>query len=106
MPRVVSMPRGRTRSIRTSTDPFPANIEPMLALLTVSLPKNSDDYFFEYKWDGVRAITYYDGRDLTLKSRNDLDITRRYPELHALAGALGKRTAVLDGEIIATDETG
>jgi len=52
----------------------------------------------------VRALCYWDGRTLRLESRNQLDITRRYPELHTLADALGSRTAVLDGEIVALDE--
>ncbi len=77
---------------------------PMLATLASSLPVNADDYFVEYKWDGVRAVAYYDGRHIQFRSRNNLDITQRYPELHTLEQALGSRSAVLDGEIIAMDE--
>src|SRR6266545_2977391 len=102
MTRASSIPRAPLPGRRV--DPMPANIEPMLAMLTPSLPKDQQKYYFEYKWDGVRAICYYDGRTLSLRSRNNLDITRRYPELHALTAALGKRRAVLDGEIIAMDE--
>jgi bifunctional non-homologous end joining protein LigD len=83
---------------------MPADIQPMLATLYPSLPANADDYVFEYKWDGVRALCYYDGRHLHLRSRNNLDITQRYPELHALGHAMGSRPAVLDGEIIAMDD--
>jgi bifunctional non-homologous end joining protein LigD len=39
-------------------------------------------------------------------SRNGLDATFRYPELWDLGKALGKRTAILDGEIIAIDKEG
>jgi bifunctional non-homologous end joining protein LigD len=102
MQRASTIVRGRSRS--AAKDPMPADIMPMLATLASSLPANTDDYFFEFKWDGVRAIAYYDGRQLQLRSRNNLDITRRYPELHTLEEALGSRTAVLDGEIIAMDE--
>jgi bifunctional non-homologous end joining protein LigD len=77
----------------------------MLAVLAQALPTGLDHYGFEYKWDGVRALCYWDGRSLRLESRNQLDITRRYPELHVLADALGSRTAVLDGEIVALDES-
>jgi bifunctional non-homologous end joining protein LigD len=76
----------------------------MLATLSATLPLNLNDYGFEYKWDGVRALCYWDGRTLRLESRNQLDITRRYPELHVLADALGSRPAILDGEIVALDE--
>lgn len=77
---------------------------PMLATLANGIPIPEDDYMFEYKWDGIRAICYYDGRRLQLRSRNNLEITQRYPELHALGHALGPQSAVLDGEIIAMDE--
>jgi bifunctional non-homologous end joining protein LigD len=76
----------------------------MLAVLSAELPGDLEDWGFEYKWDGVRALCYWDGRTLRLESRNQLDITHRYPELHILADALGSRSAVLDGEIVALDE--
>lgn len=89
---------------RRVATPLPAGIEPMLAVLSQDLPIDPDHWGFEYKWDGVRALCYWDGRRLRLESRNQLDITRRYPELHVLAEALGSRSAILDGEIVALDE--
>ncbi len=83
---------------------MPEHISPMLALLS-PLPAHPGDFGFEYKWDGVRAIAYWDGRRLRLESRNGLDITFRYPEFAGLGGAIGKR-AILDGEIVALDEKG
>lgn len=77
----------------------------MLAVLG-ELPRNPDDYAFEYKWDGIRALAFWDGKRLTLHSRNQLDITRRYPELTDLGAALGRKPAILDGEIVALDENG
>ena len=85
--------------------PLSGHIEPMLATLG-TLPARQADWAFEYKWDGVRAICYYDGRRVRLDSRNLLDITARYPEFGELEGVLGRRTAILDGEIIALDEAG
>lgn len=80
----------------------------MLATLTAGLPKNATDFTFEYKWDGVRALCYHNPKAhrFELQSRNLLDITIRYPELHALADALGKRSAILDGEIVSLDDVG
>ncbi len=75
----------------------------MLAVLTAGLPENEDDYVAEYKWDGVRAIAYFDRGTFTIRSRNNLDITRRYPEMHALGSNLGRRRLIFDGEIIAMD---
>lgn len=78
----------------------------MLATLTHKLPEDAANWSTEFKWDGVRAISYWNGATLDIRSRNDLPITHRYPELHALAKVLGKRTVILDGEIIAVDEKG
>jgi len=75
----------------------------MLAVLS-ELPHDKKNWAFEYKWDGVRAIAYNDQKTFTILSRNQLDITRRYPELRKLRDALGKHECVLDGEIIALDE--
>lgn len=77
----------------------------MLALLS-DLPPDEENWAFEYKWDGVRAISYWDGRALRIESRNLLDITRRYPELADLGPALGRGSAIVDGEIVALDAAG
>jgi bifunctional non-homologous end joining protein LigD len=92
---------------RSRQTPMPAHVRPMLAVLARELPADADHYGFEYKWDGVRGLCYWDGRRLTLESRNLLDITHRYPELQLLGKALGRRhSAILDGEILALDEMG
>ena len=100
----VRAPRARSAALRPPPPRMPVALEPMLATLVANLPPNLQRYGFEYKWDGVRALCYWDGRTLRLESRNQLGITRRYPELHVLADALGSRSAILDGEIVALDE--
>lgn len=60
---------------------------------------------FEMKWDGVRALaTVRDGR-VTLRSRNDNDLTAQYPELQELGERAGV-DGVFDGEVVALDERG
>jgi bifunctional non-homologous end joining protein LigD len=83
---------------------MPATIAPMLATLSPVLPVNADRYAFEYKWDGVRALLRWDGRDLSVFSRNLLDITPRYPEIHPITDVFGSRDVILDGEVIALDD--
>jgi bifunctional non-homologous end joining protein LigD len=85
-------------------DAMPLLVPPMLAVLSQQLPAKPADYAFEYKWDGVRAICRWDGRNLSLQSRNQLDITNRYPELWPLRDVFGSRPVMLDGEVIALDE--
>jgi bifunctional non-homologous end joining protein LigD len=83
----------------------PRRVAPMLATLG-SLPPASQDqqWAFEVKWDGVRAICEIDGGRITLRSRNDRDITVSYPELRELGAQLGTTQAVLDGEIAVLDK--
>ena len=61
---------------------------------------------YEFKWDGVRAVTYLDGGQLRVVTRNDRDVVDSYPELRRLLGRFPRRRLVLDGEIVALDPTG
>jgi bifunctional non-homologous end joining protein LigD len=97
-------PTAASSKSKRSAEPIPRHIEPMLALLSASLPPSGDEWAFEYKWDGVRALAYKDQSLWRIESRNLLEITKRYPELTALRDALGRHAAVLDGEIVALDE--
>lgn len=69
-------------------------------------PPDGDGWAFEIKWDGVRALAFSDAAGLRVCSRRGEDTTHRYPELNAMAGALAGREAVLDGEVVALDESG
>jgi bifunctional non-homologous end joining protein LigD len=51
----------------------------------------------------VRAITYLDGDDVRVLSRDHRDVTATYPELTELGMLLAGRDAVVDGEIVALD---
>jgi bifunctional non-homologous end joining protein LigD len=87
-------------------DPMPEHVVPMLARLS-TLPPDDDRWGYEIKWDGVRLVAYaYEDGLVRLETRNLIDATRRYPEAAAIGEALGGRTAVLDGEIVAFDEQG
>lgn len=77
----------------------------MLASASTELPAG-DDWSYEMKWDGVRAIALVGPVAVELRSRAGNEITLGYPELQPLADSLGPTTAVLDGEIVAIDELG
>ncbi len=86
-------------------EPMPGHIVPMFAVLS-SMPAHAREWYFEYKWDGVRAICFWDGSYLRLESRNRIDITGTYPELQDMAKSLRGHTAILDGEIVALGRSG
>jgi bifunctional non-homologous end joining protein LigD len=88
---------------------LPLNLAPMLATLA-PLP-TGDEWVYELKWDGVRALIAHDttapvGRRLRIWSRKGNVVTDTYPELTALEEALDGHDVVLDGEIVAFDEAG
>ena len=80
--------------------PVPADLRPMLATSTHSLPRDDDRWAFEMKWDGMRALCTVEGGRVHAASRQGNDATGRFPELQGLGRALGSTDAVLDGEIV------
>ncbi len=79
-------------------------LEPMLLLRTEKLPE-SNEWSYELKHDGYRAIAYKTGGKLYLRSRNDNDFNVRYPAIARALSALPNET-VVDGEIVAFDASG
>jgi bifunctional non-homologous end joining protein LigD len=85
---------------------MPDRIVPMMAKLARGLPPEPKRFGYEFKWDGVRGLVYSAGGTLRLQSRNLEEMVHRYPEIRPLADALGSHEVVLDGEIVALDESG
>ena len=76
---------------------------PMLATPGTHVP-TGEQWTHEVKWDGVRALGFVAGDDVTLVSRNGNRITPAWPELQRPPA--GGRDLVVDGEIIALNERG
>jgi len=85
--------------------PMPATIHPMLAE-SIDEPFDGADWLFEIKWDGYRAIAFIENGKVRLVSRNQNDLTPRYPELKDLPQFIKAKSAILDGEVVALDEQG
>jgi bifunctional non-homologous end joining protein LigD len=83
---------------------MPTKVKPMLATL-VDEPFDGDDWLYEIKWDGYRAIGTWDGKKAELYSRNGLDFSQRYKPVEEALRNLTE-PAVLDGEVVMTDKTG
>jgi bifunctional non-homologous end joining protein LigD len=98
-PRVIQSFPGKRRA------PMPAVVHPMLATPWDDA-FDSEDWLFEIKWDGYRAITFVGNGKARLVSRNQNDMTAQFSELEKIAAHLSAKTAVLDGEIVALDEAG
>jgi bifunctional non-homologous end joining protein LigD len=69
-------------------------------------PFDDPAWRFEPKLDGVRTLAYVETGETRLVSRRGRDQTATYPELARLAEHVNALAAVVDGEIVATDEQG
>src|SRR5215471_19485707 len=79
-------------------------IEPMLLLRNETLPTGRS-WAYEIKFDGFRAEAIKSGGKVHLRSRNDKDFNGRYPSIVQALAAMPDET-VIDGEIVALDESG
>jgi len=84
---------------------IPTSITPMKAALAQTPPRG-DEWLFEVKWDGVRAICFIDQESLRLVSRTGHPCEKQYPELSVIPHYIAASQAILDGEIAALDEKG
>jgi bifunctional non-homologous end joining protein LigD len=84
---------------------MPTTIHPMLAT-SVDKPFDGPDWLFEIKWDGYRAVAFIEDGKFRLVSRNQNELTQRYPELKDLPRSVKAKTAILDGEVVALDKEG
>lgn len=66
---------------------------------------DDEDWLFEIKWDGYRAIAELSDSDVKIYSRNGLVFNDRYPETVDALKKL-KLNAVLDGELTVLNEDG
>jgi DNA ligase D-like protein (predicted polymerase)/DNA ligase D-like protein (predicted 3'-phosphoesterase) len=55
-------------------------IDFMLSDNSSKVPKG-DDYIFEVKWDGIRAMITLDEGEIRIRSRNQNDITAQFPDV-------------------------
>jgi ATP-dependent DNA ligase len=80
--------------------PLKPPIKPQLALSRKQLPEG-DEWTYEQKWDGFRAIAFVDGAKLHVQSRNGKPLGRYFPEL-----TLPEGRYVVDGELVILDSDG
>jgi bifunctional non-homologous end joining protein LigD len=80
-------------------------VEPMKAKL-VEKPPATGDWIYELKFDGIRLITVKTDKKVSLFSRNQNDLSARFPEIVEAITDLPARDCVIDGEVVALDDEG
>ncbi|MFN5168688.1 MAG: non-homologous end-joining DNA ligase [Cyclobacteriaceae bacterium] len=91
---------------RPQVDLLSQPFEPMLAEAVNRPPQRADDYMYEVKWDGIRVLVVLNEGQITLRTRNNLDITAQFPELTQRDKSFRASCGVFDGEIVCLDNQG
>ncbi len=79
-------------------------IKPMMA--KTGEPFDSDNHFFELKWDGLRALLFLQQGRLELQNRNLRDVTASYPEIQTITKRMKAKKAIIDGEVVVLSKKG
>jgi ATP-dependent DNA ligase len=85
--------------------PVQPPIAPMLAQVSRDLPEG-EGWLYEPKWDGFRALVFWDGEELLIQSRDLKPLDRYFPELNAGLKEVLPARCVLDGEVVIATEHG
>lgn len=81
------------------------DIQPMLSENDVKPPKGND-YLYEIKWDGIRALIALEDDQLVIRSRNQNVVTSQFPELLLGSKAFRATNGLFDAEIVCLNEDG
>jgi bifunctional non-homologous end joining protein LigD len=83
---------------------FPRQWRPQLATLTDE-PFDNDEWLFETKYDGYRALAQIESGKVELISRNGLSFSEKYPDIVEALKTVGQ-DVIIDGEIVVEDAKG
>ncbi|GMQ59735.1 non-homologous end-joining DNA ligase [Vallitalea sediminicola] len=78
-------------------------IKPMEPVLSTKIIED-DDFIHQIKWDGIRGITYIDGDNHKVFTKNGNERTDYYPELNEINQLFNGKSGIIDGEIIVLDD--
>ena len=83
---------------------MPDFISPMLATL-MDRPFTSDDWLFEIKWDGFRALAFINSGKVLLKSRENHLFNKKFPRIIKNLEKID-HAVILDGELVVVNSKG
>ncbi len=101
------MPRAakKSKSNGIAALPVPLDTRPMEARLVGDLPREPG-WQFEPKWDGFRCLAFRAGDEVELRAKSGKTLSRYFPEVVAMLGAIAPESFIVDGELaIPIDES-
>jgi len=84
---------------------MPSTVSPMLPTLARK-PFSGQDWLFEPKLDGWRALCFTRDDKVHFISRKGNSLDERFQELLVIAESIKATTAIIDGEVVALDDRG
>jgi bifunctional non-homologous end joining protein LigD len=84
---------------------LPTDLRPMLAERAPE-PFDSPSHAFGVRWACIRALAYVERARLRLVSQSGIDVSALFPELAGIAAQVRGDGVVLDGEVVALDDSG
>ncbi len=66
---------------------------------------DDDNWLFEIKWDGYRAIAEIENKEVNLYSRNNISFNDKFKPLVESLSFID-HNVILDGEIVSVDDNG
>ena len=93
------------KSAKRPVVPPPRFVPPMKATAVAELPQG-DEWIYEVKWDGYRALALKYGDHSRLISLKEKDLTADFPSVANDVQSVRAGTIVVDGEIVAVDSRG
>jgi len=98
--------RARLQALGAPRGDVSPRTQPLMLATLAERPVSGKEWLFEIKYDGVRVLASRQGKAVGLFGRSGQEITGRYPELVSALRALPVETFLIDGEIVALDESG
>ncbi len=98
--------RARLHALKAPRRDLSPQHQPFMLATLAERPFSGKEWLFEVKYDGVRVLAYRQGETAELYGRSGQVITGRYPDLTNALRALPVDRFLIDGEIIALDESG
>jgi DNA ligase D-like protein (predicted ligase)/DNA ligase D-like protein (predicted 3'-phosphoesterase) len=80
-------------------------IEPMLSG-SAGKPPVGDNFIHEIKWDGIRALIAVEDGQVRIRTRNQNDVTKQFPELTVADKSFRATCGLFDAEIVCLDKSG
>ena len=98
--------RGHVEALGAPRREVAARTQPFMLATLGKRPPSGEGWLFEIKFDGIRVMAARRGAEVELYGRSGQLISGRYPDLVRALLALPMEHFLIDGEIVALDESG